>query len=368
MLINNKYFQTIWLNKDKNTVSVIDQTFLPHEIIVREIDSSDEAALAIKNMVIRGAPLIGVMGAYGLMFGLKENPSNKNLEETFLKLKSTRPTAVNLGWALQRIFNRVKNLDENLRSEVALKEAQLIEKEDVKMCSSIGDYGLEILLNIKKKKEDEGKESTINILTHCNAGWLATVDWGTALSPIYKAKRSGLDIHIWVDETRPRNQGASLTSFELMHENIPHTVIVDNAGGHLMQKNLVDLVIVGSDRTTFTGDVCNKIGTYLKALAAKDNNVPFYAALPISTIDWEISDGVKEINIEARSQEEITHISGIDNEATLRKLRIMHEKTNAFNPGFDVTPSELVTGLITERGICKPNEKDIKKLYCDIKK
>ena len=366
MFIKDKAYQTIWLNKIKNTVSVIDQTFLPHEIIIKEIKSSDEAALAIKNMIIRGAPLIGVMGAYGLMLGLKEDPSNNNLEETFLKLKSTRPTAVNLDWALKRVRKKVKNLDENIRFEYALKEAQMIEKEDITMCSSIGNYGLKILQDIEKKKEFEGKDKTINILTHCNAGWLATVDWGTALAPIYKAKRFGLNVHVWVDETRPRNQGASLTAFELMNEKIPHTVIVDNAGGHLMQHNLVDLVIVGSDRTTFTGDVCNKIGTYLKALAAKDNNVPFYAALPVSTIDWEINDGVKEINIEARSKDEITHISGIDHEENLRKVRIMHENTNAYNPGFDVTPSHLITALITERGICKPNVKDIKKLYSDI--
>ena len=366
MFINKKNYQTIWLNKGRNTVSVIDQTLLPHETTIKEIKSSEEAALAIKNMVIRGAPLIGVMGAYGIMLGLKENASNKNLEETFTKLKSTRPTAVNLDWALKRVVNKVKNLDENMRFESALKEAQIIEKEDIKMCSSIGDYGLKIIQDIKKKKEIEGKNETINILTHCNAGWLAPVDWGTALAPIYKAKRFGLNIHVWVDETRPRNQGASLTAFELMNENIPHTVIVDNAGGHLMQHNLVDLVIVGSDRTTFTGDVCNKIGTYLKALAAKDNNVPFYAALPISTIDWEINNGVKEINIEARSQDEITHISGIDEEKNLRKVRIMHERTNAFNPGFDVTPSNLITALITERGVCNPNSKDIKNLYLDI--
>ena len=364
MLINNKPFQTIWLSSSQDTINVIDQTVLPHKIVIREIHSSHEAALAIKNMVIRGAPLIGVMGAYGLMLGIKEDPSNKNLEETFTNLKSTRPTAVNLRWALQRVFNKVKKVNESSRFDLALREAQLIEKEDIKMCSSIGDFGLKILLDISKKKENE----TINILTHCNAGWLATVDWGTALAPVYKAKRLGLNLHVWVEETRPRNQGANLTAFELMNENIPHTVIVDNAGGYLMQNNLVDLVLVGSDRTTFTGDVCNKIGTYLKALAAKDNNVPFYAALPLSTIDWEISDGVKGIDIEARSEDEITHITGIDDKKIFKRLRIMHEKTRGFNPGFDVTPSNLVTGLITERGICKADEENIKKLYKDINK
>ena len=359
MLINEKEWQTIWLDDSEKFVSVIDQTKLPHEFAIKDIKSSDDAALAIKDMIIRGAPLIGVMGAYGLMLGLKEDPSDKNLERTFIKLQSTRPTAVNLNWALNRIYNLVKVCPLGERFETAKKEAKLIENEDINMCEKIGDNGLEII----KKIALNNKSQKINILTHCNAGWLATVNWGTALAPIYKAHRIGINVHVWVDETRPRNQGASLTTFELKHENVPHTVITDNAGGHLMQHKEVDLVIVGSDRTTIKGDVCNKIGTYLKALAAKANNIPFYAALPISTLDWDIYDGVQNIPIEARSEEEVTHISGLNSKGYIEKVRLVHNECKAFNPAFDVTPNELVSGLITERGVCLANEKAIKKLY-----
>jgi len=361
MLINNKEWQTIWLDQSKKFVKVIDQTKLPHEFVIKDIKSSEEAAIAIKDMIIRGAPLIGVMGAYGLMLGVMEDPSDKNLKKTYQKLKSTRPTAVNLNWALNRIYEKVKIADINKRFSIAQEEAKLIEQEDINMCENIGINGLDLIQKIAKQKDN----NEINILTHCNAGWLATVNWGTALAPIYKAHRSGIKLHVWVDETRPRNQGASLTAFELRHENIPHTVIADNAGGHLMQHNKVDLVIVGSDRTTIKGDVCNKIGTYLKALAAKANNIPFYAALPISTLDWDIYDGVKNIPIEARSEEEVTHISGLNSNGLIEKIRLVHKDCKAFNPAFDVTPNELVTGLITERGICKANENSIKKLYLE---
>ena len=363
MLINNKDWQTIWLNKQKNTVEVIDQTKLPHIFEIKEIKNSREAANAIKNMIIRGAPLIGVMGAYGLMLGLFEDASDQNLKETYDNLLSTRPTAVNLQWALKRVFKKVINIPQDQRYCTAMEEAIAIEKEDIQMCSAIGDNGLQIIKEIYLRKKESHPEKKVNILTHCNAGWLATVDWGTALAPIYKAHRNGINVHVWVDETRPRNQGASLTAFELQNEGIPHTIIVDNAGGHLMQHCLVDLVIVGSDRTTCTGDVCNKIGTYLKALAAKDNKVPFFAALPISTIDWEIQDGIKNIKIEARAQEEVTHISGLNKLGEIDSLKLVPQGSVAFNPAFDVTPNSLVTGLITEKGICEANYEAIKNLY-----
>ena len=363
MLIENKEWHTIWLNEEKGIVEVIDQTKLPHKFLIKQIKNSDEAASAIKNMIIRGAPLIGVMGAYGLMLGLNENPSDQNLKETFNKLLATRPTAVNLNWALKRVFDKVINFPKNERFITAKNEALCIEKEDIKMCSSIGDNGLKVIQKIFEEKLHNISDKPLNILTHCNAGWLATVDWGTALAPIYKAHRSGLNIHVWVDETRPRNQGASLTAFELKNEGVPHTVIVDNAGGHLMQHDMVDLVIVGSDRTTSRGDVCNKIGTYLKALAAYENNVPFYAALPISTLDWGIKDGVKEINIESRSENEVTCISGMNKKGDIETIKLVPEDCKAFNPGFDVTPNNFVTGLITERGVCKATEDEIKNLY-----
>ena len=361
MLIGDREWRTIWLNNDEGIVEVIDQTKLPHEFTIKKIKSSEDAALAIKDMVVRGAPLIGVTGAYGLMLGIQESPKEKHINKIFDLLLSTRPTAVNLKWALERVYNKVINAEITDRVLIAKNEALQIEKEDIQMCSNIGDNGLEIIKKIYSKKSTPKKK--INILTHCNAGWLATVDWGTALAPIYKAHRYGIDLHVWVDETRPRNQGASLTAFELKNERIPHTVIVDNAGGHLMQNNLVDLVLVGSDRTTSNGDVCNKIGTYLKALAAKDNNIPFYAALPISTIDWEVKDGIKEIIIEARSEKEVTHISGMTNKGDIETIKLVPEDCKAFNPGFDVTPNNFVTGLITERGVCRATEEEIKKLY-----
>ena len=363
MLIDGKVWQTIWFNKEEKIVEVIDQTKLPHEFSIKKIFSAEDAAQAIKNMVIRGAPLIGVMGAYGLMLAIKESPSDKNLIENFKLLLSTRPTAINLKWALKRVYKRIINVDKSERLFLAINEAQKIEKEDIKMCSKIGENGLSILRNIYIQNNQKYNKNNINILTHCNAGWLATIDWGTATSPIYHAHKKGIPIHVWVDETRPRNQGASLTSFELEGEGIPHTVIVDNAGGYLMQKNQVDLVIVGSDRTTSKGDVCNKIGTYLKALAANDCNVPFYAALPFSTIDWELSNGLEEIEIEIRNPEEVSIISGVTQSDYIEEVRIVPEFSKCFNPSFDVTPAKLVTGLITERGISSADYNGLKKLY-----
>ena len=366
MLINNQPHKTISFIDEDVSIEIIDQTKLPHEFIKVKLATLNEAANAIKKMLVRGAPLIGVTGAYGVVLGLKDDCSNEGVKKIVKSLIETRPTAVNLKWALNRMSEKVMSFEPSKRLEEAIKEAKDIEKEDIMMCSSIGDYGMELIKKIKSEKGITNRP--LNILTHCNAGWLATVDWGTALSPIYKSHRNGLDLHIWVDETRPRNQGASLTAFELKNEKIPHTVIVDNAGGYLMQNGQVDLVIVGSDRTTKKGDVCNKIGTYLKALSAKENNIPFYAALPISTIDWNLSDGVREIPIEERSKEEVSHIFGINNEGILEKVLLVPENTNCYNPGFDVTPSKFISGLITERGIANANEDDIYNLYNDLKK
>ena len=363
MIIEDKHWQTIWYNhKDKN-FSIIDQTLLPHELKIKTIRSSQEAYLAIKNMNVRGAPLIGVTGAYGFALGIRDNPSDDILLKNFNLLKEARPTAINLFWGLKRILDKVIEIEPKKRFKEAIEEAQMIENEDKRMCSQIGDHGKILIEKLIQEKHKKFNNMTLNILTHCNAGWLATVDWGTALSPIYKAHRAGLNLHIWVDETRPRNQGSNLTAYELRGENIPHTVITDNAGGYLMQNGKVDLVLVGSDRTTKKGDVCNKIGTYLKALAANDNNIPFYAALPISTIDWEIVDGLKEIPIEARSPQEISFIYGKNERGKIEKLQITPDNTDCFNPAFDVTPSKLVSGLITEKGICNANLNSLENFY-----
>ncbi len=362
MEIQGKSWQTIWLVNDTH-VEVIDQTQLPHKFKIKKLIDVQDFFWAIKNMVVRGAPLIGVTGAYGLAFSIKSDASDANLNKNKILLESSRPTAVNLKWALDRVFKKIHNLKKEDRFFAALKEAQIIEKEDIKMCSEIGENGLEVLENIYQEKLKKETNCSLNILTHCNAGWLATVDWGTALAPIYKAVRHGIKLHVWVDETRPRNQGASLTAYELKSEGISHSVIVDNAGGFLMQNNMVDVVLVGSDRTTSTGDVCNKIGTYLKALAAKENNIPFYVALPISTIDWDLEDGVKTIPIEERSAEEVKYISGIDINGEIKKVQILPKGCNSYNPAFDVTPAKYVTGLITEKGICRPDKISLKSLY-----
>ena len=379
MNIDGKAWRTIWLEAGGRSIAVIDQTQLPHTFTTRSLTSLDQAAEAITTMVVRGAPLIGVTGAYGLMLALQADPSDGALAAAFTQLLATRPTAVNLQWALERVRERVLPLAPAQRALAAQQEAGAIAEEDVLMCEAIGDHGLALFQELAARRPANRQNEPFNVLTHCNAGWLATVDWGTALAPIYKAHRAGLQVHVWVDETRPRNQGASLTAFELGREGVPHTVIVDNAGGHLMQHGQVDAVIVGSDRTTRSGDVCNKIGTYLKALAAHDNGVPFYVALPASTIDWSISDGVAEIPIEARSEREVTHIQGLGSpvagaalgesprgEASvvnLTQVQLTPTGSRGFNPAFDVTPARLVTALITERGVVSASEEGLKQLY-----
>ena len=378
MNIDGKAWRTIGLEAGGRSVWVIDQTLLPHRFETRSLRSLEEAAAAISTMVVRGAPLIGVTGAYGLMLALQRDPSDGALAAAFEQLNATRPTAVNLRWALERVRDLVAPLPEAERAAAAQAEAAAIAEEDVAMCEAIGEHGLAIFRELAAARPPERQGQPFNVLTHCNAGWLATVDWGTALAPIYKAHRSGLPIHVWVDETRPRNQGASLTAYELGQEGVPHTVIVDNAGGHLMQHGQVDAVIVGTDRTTRRGDVCNKIGTYLKALAAFDNNVPFYVALPASTIDWTIDDGVAEIPIEARSEREVTQIQGqlaVDGEVAgggeaggevgvqLATVQLTPTGSPGFNPAFDVTPARLVTALITERGVAAATEAGLRGLY-----
>ena len=375
MNIEAKAWRTIGLEEGGGAVWVIDQTLLPHRFETRSLRSLEDAAVAISTMVVRGAPLIGVTGAYGLMLALQHDPSDGALAAAFEQLNATRPTAVNLRWALERVRDRVAPLPEAERAAAAQDEAAAIAEEDVAMCEAIGEHGLAIFRELAAARPPERQGQPFNVLTHCNAGWLATVDWGTALAPIYKAHRSGLPIHVWVDETRPRNQGASLTAYELGQEGVPHTVIVDNAGGHLMQHGQVDAVIVGTDRTTRRGDVCNKIGTYLKALAAFDNNVPFYVALPASTIDWSIDDGVAEIPIEARSEREVTQIQGQltpaggtasgGNEASghLATVQLTPTGSRGFNPAFDVTPARLVSALITERGLAAASEAGLRELY-----
>jgi len=378
MNIDGKAWHTIGLEAGGRSVWVIDQTLLPHRFETRSLRSLEDAAAAISTMVVRGAPLIGVTGAYGLMLALQRDPSDGALAAAFEQLNATRPTAVNLRWALERVRDLVAPLPEAERAAAAQAEAAAIAEEDVAMCDAIGEHGLAIFRELAAARPPERQGQPFNVLTHCNAGWLATVDWGTALAPIYKAHRSGLKVHVWVDETRPRNQGASLTAYELGQEGVPHTVIVDNAGGHLMQHGQVDAVIVGTDRTTRRGDVCNKIGTYLKALAAFDNNLPFYVALPASTIDWTIDDGVAEIPIEARSEREVTQIQGqlagdckvagggeAGGEVGVQLATVQLTPTGSpgFNPAFDVTPARLVTALITERGVAAATEAGLRGLY-----
>ena len=370
MKIDGQAWRTIWLEPDGRSVGVIDQTLLPHRFATRTLRSCAEAAEAIRSMVVRGAPLIGVTGAYGLMLALQHDPSDAALAHSVEQLNATRPTAVNLRWALERVRDVVQSLPPEQRAAAAREEAARIADEDVAMCAAIGDHGLKLFQQLAAARGVERQGQPFNVLTHCNAGWLATVDWGTALAPIYKAHRAGMNVHVWVDETRPRNQGASLTAFELGREGIPHTVIVDNAGGHLMQHGQVDAVIVGTDRTTRCGDVCNKIGTYLKALAAYDNQVPFYVALPASTIDWSIDDGVAEIPIEARSAAEVTRIQGrLQDDASvgaLASVQLTPDGSEVFNPAFDVTPARLVTALITERGVAEASELGLRGLYADV--
>lgn len=359
MKIKGTHYRSVWLAGDGWTVEVLDQTKLPFELAVIQLTSLQLAATAIKDMWIRGAPLIGAVAAYGVALAMKEDSSDKNLKYAYETLVVTRPTAINLKWALDRICPQLSQLPEKDRQAAAYRIASEIADEDVELCKSIGRNGLEIIRKIAAGKP---KGERVNILTHCNAGWLATVDWGTALSPIYMAHEEGIDIHVWVDETRPRNQGG-LTAFELGAHGVAHTLIADNAGGHLMQHGEVDMCIVGTDRTTARGDVCNKIGTYLKALAAKANNVPFYVALPSPTIDFTVYDGIKEIPIEERSGEEQSHVYGIDGAGQRSWVNTAPEGTVCGNFAFDVTPAELITGLITERGVCLANESALRALF-----
>ncbi len=357
MKIEGKEYRTIWFDEDKKTVKIIDQTKLPHQFIIKDLKTVKDAIIAIKTMEVRGAPLIGGTAAYGMVLAVLENNDLEFIKKSSEELIKSRPTAINLQWAIHRMNNKLSMVNSNDLFEVALNEAKEICDEDVKFCKNIGFNGLKIIEEIYEKKK-----ATVNILTHCNAGWLATIDWGTATSPIYHAHKKGIPVHIWVDETRPRNQGANLTSYELNEENIPNTIIADNTGGILMQRGEVDMCIVGTDRTLSTGDVCNKIGTYLKALAAKDNNVPFYVALPSSTIDWDIKNG-KDIPIEERNSEELSHVEGVDENNEIRKILIYPNKSKAMNLAFDVTPAKYITGLITERGIAKASYEELKKLF-----
>ncbi len=361
MRIDGRDYRTIWLDEDGRRVHVIDQTRLPHRFETLALESLDHAARAIRDMVVRGAPLIGVTGAYGLALAAARDAGDAAIEAASAQLLATRPTAVNLRWALDRVKALLLAAPSEVRPALAYAEAGRIAEEDVACCESIGDHGAAFIGAAAEKKPGR----PVNILTHCNAGWLATVDWGTALAPIYKAARAGVPLHVWVDETRPRNQGASLTAFELSSEGVPHTVIADNAGGHLMQHGLVDLVIVGTDRTTRRGDVCNKIGTYLKALAAHDNGVPFYVALPGSTIDWRIEDGVAGIPIEERNAREVTHIAGLGPDGAVTEVRLTPAGSPARNWAFDVTPARYVSGLITERGVCPATEAGLSGLFPD---
>ena len=355
MKIEGKEYRTIWF--ENNIVKIIDQTKLPHQFIIKDLKSAKDAINAIKVMEVRGAPLIGATAAYGLVLSIIEKNDQSFLKKTAEDLINSRPTAINLKWAIDRMMNKLSSVNDNKILEIALNEAKEICEEDVKFCESIGLKGLKIIEKIYNKKKD-----TVNILTHCNAGWLATINWGTATSPIYQAHKKGIPVHVWADETRPRNQGANLTSYELNEEKIPNTIIADNTGGILMQRGEVDLCIVGTDRTLANGDVCNKIGTYLKALAAHDNNVPFYVALPSSTIDWNIKN-YKDIPIEERNSEELSHIEGLDDEGKIKKVQIYPTKSKAMNLAFDVTPAKYVTGLITEKGVCEASNDALQKMF-----
>jgi methylthioribose-1-phosphate isomerase len=355
MKINDKNYRTIWF--ENNLIKIIDQTKLPHQFTIKDLKTVKDAINAIKIMEVRGAPLIGATAAYGIVLSIIENNDLSFLKKSSEDLIASRPTAINLKWAVDRMMKKLSGVNEKDILNLALNEAKAIVEEDVDFCKNIGLNGLKIIEQIYNKKKN-----TVNILTHCNAGWLATIDWGTATSPIYHAHQKGIKVHVWVDETRPRNQGANLTSYELNEEGIPNTIIADNTGGILMQRGQVDMCIVGTDRTLSNGDVCNKIGTYLKALAAKDNNIPFYVALPSSTIDWNIKDH-KEIPIEERNSEELSHIEGLDKDNNLQKVLIYPQKSKAMNLAFDVTPAMYVTGLITEKGVCEASEQGLKRLF-----
>ncbi|MCL2209119.1 MAG: S-methyl-5-thioribose-1-phosphate isomerase [Treponema sp.] len=367
MNIDGSHYRTIWLKEGSpDTVQIINQKALPFKFEILDLRSLEDTAKAIKDMYVRGAGLIGASAAFGMylaFFGAKENPCNKeNIDKAALLLKNTRPTAINLSWAVDRMVSCLLKKEEmtpEQKREAALKQAQEIADEDAESCRQIGLHGLDIIKQISKKKKGE----TVNILTHCNAGWLAFVDYGSALSPVYAAFDQGIKVHLWVDETRPRNQGASLTAWELAQHGVSCDLIPDNAGGHLMQRGMVDLVITGADRVTRNGDAANKIGTYLKAVAAKENDIPFYIALPSSTFDFKMKDGVKEIPIEERDSSEVRYVEGKNSEGKIETVQICPDKTTARNWGFDVTPAKYITSFISERGICQADEKGIISLY-----
>ena len=357
MKIEGKEYRTIWFDDKNKIVKIIDQTKLPHQFIIKDLKTVKDAINAIKTMEVRGAPLIGATAAYGLVLAILKNNDQSFLKKSSEDLINSRPTAINLKWAIDRMMKKLSGINSNEILNLAINEAKEICEEDVKFCENIGLNGLNIIEEIYNKKKD-----TVNILTHCNAGWLATINWGTATSPIYHAHKKGIKVHVWVDETRPRNQGANLTSYEFNEEEVPNTIIADNTGGILMQRGEVDMCIVGTDRTLSTGDVVNKIGTYLKALAANDNNVPFYVALPSSTIDWNIKD-FKDIPIEERNSEELSHVEGLDENNKVKKVLIYPKKSKALNLAFDITPAKYITGLITEKGVCEASEQGLKKLF-----
>jgi methylthioribose-1-phosphate isomerase len=369
MKVNGKNYRTIWVKPgDKRIIQIIDQRHLPHEFVIENLNNSDQVAQAIKHMHVRGAGLIGAAAAYGMYIGTVEasqgNSFNEHMASVAEKLLNTRPTAVNLSWAVNRQLQAIRRgKSDKEKVDISCRTAAEIANEDAEHCRKIGEVGIRLLKEIQANK----KGGRVNILTHCNAGWLAFVDFGSATSPIYAAFDQGIDIHVWVDATRPRNQGARLTAWELNEYGVPHTVIPDNTGGHLMQKGLVDIVITGADRVTYTGDVANKIGTYLKALAAHDNNIPFYVALPSSTLDWERKDGCREIPIEVRDGVEVRYVQGLS-EGKIRNVLLTPRDSPAANYAFDITPSRLVTGLITERGICRADEKSILQLFPEYKK
>jgi methylthioribose-1-phosphate isomerase len=355
MRIQGKEYRTIWY--EEKVVKIIDQTKLPHQFIIKDLNSVKDAINAIKVMEVRGAPLIGGTAAYGIVLAIQENTEKEFINKSAEELIQSRPTAINLKWAVDRMMNKLSGINSDQILNIALQEAKEICDEDEKFCENIGINGLRIIEEIYNRKKE-----TVNILTHCNAGWLATINWGTATSPIYHAHKKGIPVHVWVDETRPRNQGANLTSYELNEEEIPNTIIADNTGGILMQRGEVDVCIVGTDRTLSNGDVCNKIGTYLKALAAHDNNIPFYVTLPSSTIDWDLKKA-QDIPIEKRNSEELSHVEGIDENNEIKKVLIYPKKSKAMNLAFDITPAKYVTGLITEKGICEASPEGLKKLF-----